>query len=283
MDYQRKIDFAIKLLRSIPKDGPVEVAYSGGKDSDVILELAKMSGIDYRAIYKNTSIDPPGTLKHCREMGAEIIAPKMRFEDILATHGYPNRFRRFCCSTLKEYKVLDRAILGIRREESIKRVARYKEPEVCRLYPHKEKVRQYLPILEWTLEDVDRFIGERGIRCAPVYYDAEGRFHPERRLGCLCCPLMSRHARLLDFSRYPNMLKLYLRGGQRWFRDKPWLKQAQEYKGDVYEYLFCELFFDTSAVYRSYCESPLFPDSRVDAKRYMEGYFGIDLTLEEEK
>ena len=59
MDYNRKIDFAIKLLRSIPQDGPIEISYSGGKDSDVILRLAQMAGIPHEAIYKQTSIDPP--------------------------------------------------------------------------------------------------------------------------------------------------------------------------------------------------------------------------------
>lgn len=63
MTLDRKIDAAIKLLQSIPTDdGQIEVCYSGGKDSDVILELAKMAGINYRAIYKNTTIDPRGTI-----------------------------------------------------------------------------------------------------------------------------------------------------------------------------------------------------------------------------
>ena len=53
MDYKRKIDFAIKLLRSIPQDGPIELSYSGGKDSDVILELVRMAGIPFEAIYKH--------------------------------------------------------------------------------------------------------------------------------------------------------------------------------------------------------------------------------------
>ena len=57
---QKKVDFAIKLLQSIPQDGDIELSYSGGKDSDVILELTKMAGIPYRAIYKSTTIDPPG-------------------------------------------------------------------------------------------------------------------------------------------------------------------------------------------------------------------------------
>lgn len=52
----RKIEQAIKLIKTTCSGrGLVEVAYSGGKDSDVILELVKMSGITYKAIYKNTT------------------------------------------------------------------------------------------------------------------------------------------------------------------------------------------------------------------------------------
>lgn len=111
---QKKVDRAIRLLRSIPQDGDIEVSYSGGKDSDVILELAKMAGIPYRAIYKNTTIDPPQTIAHAREMGAEVIRPKKTFFQLVSKSGFPSRFSRECCSVLKEYKVCDRAIQGIR-------------------------------------------------------------------------------------------------------------------------------------------------------------------------
>ena len=92
-ELQKKIDQAIKLLRQIPlKEGEcVEVSYSGGKDSDVILQLAKESGIPYRAIYKNTTIDPAGTIKHAKEMGAEIIQPKESFYQIIKRKGFPTR------------------------------------------------------------------------------------------------------------------------------------------------------------------------------------------------
>lgn len=58
---QKKVERAIRLLQSVSKDNTrlLEISYSGGKDSDVILELAKMAGVKYRAIYKNTTIDPP--------------------------------------------------------------------------------------------------------------------------------------------------------------------------------------------------------------------------------
>ena len=118
--YQKKIDSAIRLLRNIPQDGPLELSYSGGKDSDVILQLAREAGIRFEAIYKNTTIDPPGTIKHCRDNGVTIKAPKIPFFGLISQMGTPDRFRRFCCQYLKEYKVYDRAIQGIRREESTK-------------------------------------------------------------------------------------------------------------------------------------------------------------------
>ena len=84
-ELQKKVDRAIKLIQSASKIAAkngcpeIEVAYSSGKDSDVILELTKMSGVPYRAIYKNTTIDPSGTIKHADQMGAEIIRPKKSF------------------------------------------------------------------------------------------------------------------------------------------------------------------------------------------------------------
>ena len=40
-ELQKKVDQSIKLLKVACKGKQVEVAYSGGKDSDVILQLAK--------------------------------------------------------------------------------------------------------------------------------------------------------------------------------------------------------------------------------------------------
>lgn len=200
MEYKKKIDFAIKLLRSIPQDGPLELSYSGGKDSDVCLRLAQMAGIKFEAIYKNTSIDPPGTIKHCLEAGCTIINPKKTFFELIEKKGTPSRWKRFCCDALKKYKVHDRAIQGIRREESTKRKKLYKEPEICRVYSHNEKVRVYLPILEWTLEDVARFIEEQGIQLAPHYYDEGGRFTMNVAWGASVAPSKATAGRRISLN-----------------------------------------------------------------------------------
>lgn len=248
---KKKVDFAIRLLRSIPNDGPIEVSYSGGKDSDVILELAKMAGINYRAIYKNTTIDPPGTIAHCKSKGVEVFAPTIRFFDLVKKKGSPTMRARFCCEVLKEYKVLDRAVHGIRRCESIARAKRYKEPEICRTYPKKEKARIYLPILEWSNEDVAEFVAERNIKCHPLYYDEQGNFHVERRLGCIGCPLASQKQRIAQFKQYPKMLKLWIKSQQKFLEDHPDSKCFKHNDGNAYNCLFRELFCKTSAEYQN--------------------------------
>ena len=173
---QRKIDRAIRLLQSVQKryDGEIEIAYSGGKDSDVILQLAKEAGIRYRAIYRNTTIDPPGTWGHVREMGVEILRAKASFFHLVAQKGFPSRFSRFCCEKLKEYKVLDKSVIGVRKAESRKRNERYNEPTQCRYYgakTEKNHVELIYPILEWTDEDVRDFIIDRKSKLAPIYYN----------------------------------------------------------------------------------------------------------------
>lgn len=218
-----------------PKDGtPIEVGYSGGKDSDVILQLAKESGINFRAIYKNTTIDPPGTVKHVRDMGVEILNPKMTFAQIIQQTGLPSRRARICCRFLKEYKILDKSIIGVRREESIRRAKLYKEPTECRIFSDKQRAEQIYPILDWTLDDVVEFAQDRKLKFAPTYYDESGVFHPERRLGCLCCPLMSKKKRIKAFAEHPGMIRFYIRNIELFMKTHPNSKTAKVHQCNPY-------------------------------------------------
>lgn len=277
MTYERKVEFAIRLLQSIPTDdGPIEISYSGGKDSDVILELAKMAGIPYEAIYKQTSIDPPGTTAHAKAMGATIIRPKQTMLQIIAEKGWPTRRARFCCSILKEYKIHNRAVQGIRRSESTARAKRYKEPEFCRLYPHKEKARVYLPILEWTDEDVERFIKERRITCAPIYYRG-GQFDVKKRLGCLGCPMQSDCGKA-DFQHYPKLLKEWIKAGKKYIDTHPESGAAKKF-GNAYNMAYHDLFTHSYEEYQTHVTGGLFPENALDTKAFLEDYFKIDLNL----
>ena len=278
-DLNKKIDFAIKLLQSIPQDGTIELSYSGGKDSDVILELARMSGIPFEAIYKNTTIDPPYTIKHCKDNGVKIVNPKQTFFQLIRENGFPTRFKRFCCSKLKEYKIHDRAIQGIRRSESNKRAERYKEPEYCRTYSAKEKVRIYLPILEWSNEDVEQFIKQRNIKCHPLYYNEQGEFDVKKRLGCIGCPLASKKIRRLQFMKYPKMLKLWIKNHDIYLKNHPNKKVYQYCNGNAYNSMMFQLFFDRIQYYKNAISGGMFPELSIDSKQFLEDYFKIDLTI----
>ena len=273
---KKKVDFAIKLLQSIPTDdGPIELSYSSGKDSDVILELAKMAGIPYRAIYKNTTIDPAGSIAHAREMGAEVVRPKKSFFQLVSEHGYPSRYARFCCSFLKEYKVCDRAIQGIRRSESRNRAERYKEPEMCRVYSAKEKVKVYLPILEWTDEDVAEFIKERNIKCHPLYYRG-GQFDVTKRLGCMGCPLQSMKKRIQEFKDNPKMLKAWIRAGQKYFLSDKYQKGKSYFKfKDAFESMGYQLYCNNIEQFK---EKTYGMFGEFDWKEYLQKEFKIDMS-----
>lgn len=282
-DLQRKIDGSIKLLRTIQKahEGEqIEIAYSGGKDSDVILQLAKEAGINYRAIYKNTTIDPPGTIAHVRAMGVEIMQPKRSFFEIIKAKGFPSRFQRFCCSELKEYKVLDVAVMGIRREESTKRAARYKEPTQCRFYGSKKIHAELVyPILDWTLDDVREFILDRNITLAPVYYDKRGELHVERRLGCIGCPLASKEHRLAELKQYPTFVRAMCRAARGYLATHPNCATVKKYGyKDEYEYLARNLFFERQDEFDFVRSGGLFGTTeQVDFKQATEKYFNVKL------
>lgn len=268
-ELQKKVDRAIRLIQSVKCDC-IEVCYSGGKDSDVILELTKMAGVPYRAIYKNTTIDPPGTIAHCKSKGVEIMQPQMTFFKLIEKSGYPTRRARFCCSILKEYKVLDNSIQGIRKYESIKRRERYKEPIICRIYGKKENhVNVVLPVLDWSDNDIANFIQEREIKCHSLYYDENGKFRVERRLGCMACPMKSKQ--LQDFVDNPKLAKQWIKScGKYWENRKSISKKFNNH----YEEFVQDVFFDTYEDFRL-ATSGMF--GKVDCKKFIENYFKIEL------
>ena len=275
-ELEKKVARAIKLLQSIPTDkGDIELSYSGGKDSDVILELTKMAGVKVRPIYKCTTVDPQGTTAHCKSKGAEVLMPKKSFLQLVEEKGFPTFRARFCCDKLKEYKVCDVAIQGIRRSESTRRAAMYKEPQICRFYGSKKNhVSVFLPILEWSDRDIEEFINERGIKCHPLYYDENGVFRVERRLGCTGCPLQSDRG-LAGFKANPKFLKAYLKAGKRWWDNKPNTSSHKKFRS-IYDLFVHNVFFDS---YQEFNDAigvnGMF--EVVDCRKFIEDYFNIGL------
>ena len=273
-----KVNKSIALLRATCRDKEVELCYSGGKDSDVILELARMAGINYRAIYRCTTIDPPGTIKHCKENGVKIVRPKENFFQIVRRKGIPTRRARFCCEILKEYKIMDVAIQGIRRCESKARARRYKEPTICRIYGSKANhVEVIFPILDWTNSDELEFIKERCIKLHPLYYCKNGQIDITRRLGCIGCPMQSDHG-LADFKAHPKIVKQWIVNCQIWFDNLPKNAKSREKFRDACELFTHNVFFNSYELFRQAINGGLFGSGNdVNCKAFLENYFKIEL------
>lgn len=276
VELQTKIDKSLKILDTVYKNSKgktIELCYSGGKDSDVILELANMASIPVLPIYKNTTIDPAGTIKHCLENHVQILQPKYSFYDIIKKKGFPTRLRRFCCSILKEYKVHDIAILGIRKSESVKRNARYLEPITCRLYHgSKQCTEQVFPILYWSDEDVRKFIEARQIKCHPLYYDEKGNFHVERRLGCMGCPLKSDNG-LSHFKENPRLVRAWIKNGRIWWNTHPLTKTKAKFQ-TIEDVFIRNVFFKDFEQFKL-SMSDMF--GTINAREFLEKYFNINL------
>lgn len=48
-------------------NAPLIICYSGGKDSDVLLQLALNSGINFEVLHNHTTVDAPETVYHIRD------------------------------------------------------------------------------------------------------------------------------------------------------------------------------------------------------------------------
>lgn len=134
-----KVDIAYERFRWAAKeaerlfDMPLVVRYSGGKDSDVILQLAKESGVPFRVTHDLTTADPPDNVYYIRRVfaalqeegiEAKINLPKRSIWKMMRdTLVIPSRVMRVCCSELKERRMPDAPyiVTGVRWAESVGR------------------------------------------------------------------------------------------------------------------------------------------------------------------
>lgn len=135
-EQEKKVEVAYERFRWAAKeaerlfDMPLVVRYSGGKDSDVILQLAKESGVPFRVTHNLTTADPPdnvyyirGVFARLREEGIDcrINIPRRSLWRIMReTLVIPSRLVRVCCDELKERKMPDAPyiVTGVRWAES---------------------------------------------------------------------------------------------------------------------------------------------------------------------
>jgi phosphoadenosine phosphosulfate reductase len=121
-----RVDAAIQALESFqPQEGYI-LAYSGGKDSDVIKRLTTLSGAKYQAVHNLTTVDAPETVKYIQnQTDVEILRPDRSMWQLIVDNKYPpTRIARYCCRELKEKSNVGRVtITGVRKAEGTSRKA----------------------------------------------------------------------------------------------------------------------------------------------------------------
>lgn len=263
----KKIDGAIKLLRSYASMANLALGYSGGKDSDVILRLAQLANIHPDVIHNSTTIDPPGTLSYVQKKGATIVRPRATFFQLVSKKGLPSMFRRFCCQELKERYIAPYLILGIRSDESVKRKIRYYEPTSCYRYSKGRTAERIFPILKWTNSDIVTFAEMENMTFHPTYY-VNGHFDCTRRLGCVGCPLQADRGRS-DYMEYPKFLRALA------YHYSKYVANHHAYKS-VYDDLLWQLFYSNHGEKR-YQQTFNGIFKAPNPKRFLEDFFNIQL------
>lgn len=199
----------MELLRDIPQDGVVVVAYSGGKDSTVLLDLALKHIKDRQIVvlHGNTRVENPVIHKHSmnflakleewarregRKIEIRVYEPDDRrtFWVNLLGKGYPLPYAtfRWCQRHLKikpssdALKDLEGVLLvGMRKDESTSRKTSMKKRLSGYRLGKNGKFLVYAPIMDWSEEDVWEYLtqekspwGEDYLAVVELYKGARG-------------------------------------------------------------------------------------------------------------
>lgn len=231
-----RIKLAYESLQVRAPGEKLYIAYSGGKDSECIAELA-LAAVGKEACevhYNATGIDPPELVRHVKarfkvwmEQGVEchLDKPVVNMHDLIVRNGPPTRQHRFCCKFLKERGGEGRTtVTGVRWAESARRAEIHdvmtvmsRRKELRATYHDDNDIRRRIvehcttkaritinPIIDWTDADVWGYI--RG-NCIPYCSLYDEGFH---RLGCIGCPLAGDN-RYRQFARWPYMQRYFKR------------------------------------------------------------------------
>ena len=267
-----RLDIAVKRLHSASEmslylyERPLLLTYSGGKDSDATIEVAKIAGIPFEVQHSHTSADAPETVRHVRDKFRALELEGIRCEITYPTYKGqrtsmwdliphklmpPTRLVRYCCEILKENAGWDRWIItGVRWAESASRKASRGIYEAnggrkakIMLNSDNDDLRQLTetcasknkrtvnPIIDWSDDEVWALLRDRRVQCNPLYCEMG-------RVGCIGCPLAHRPSREREWLRWPKYKRLYLAAfdrmlAERHRRNKPTVWQDAT---DVYRW-----------------------------------------------
>lgn len=194
-------------------DLPKAVSFSGGKDSTVVLNLARKVDNELDVIFLDTTLEFPETLEFVSKitkiwnLNLIKVNPKHDFLKICEKLGPPSIFMKWCCKTQKftplnalinkRYQKDIIVVNGLRKAESPAR-ADLQKVQRNKLIPKQLLV---FPILEWSSLDTWLYILWKKLPVNEAY-----RYGFDR-VGCWACP--ERSLRKLKWTEmtHPNLMK----------------------------------------------------------------------------
>ena len=200
-------------LQEFEPPGGYYLAFSGGKDSIVIYDLAVQAEVQFDAHYSQGGIDPPELVQFIRERYPDVIRdrPKLSVWQGVALHGMPRRQSRWCCELIKEHHGGGRRVVtGIRWQESPRRKTRAMV-EVCRTDQTKVFVH---PVIDWAEDDVWEYIKLNSLPYCSLYDEGF------KRLGCVLCPMQTARQTQLELGRWPKLAAAWQRACYRYYADR---------------------------------------------------------------
>ena len=214
-----KVEQSTAELQTYQPAGEYYGCFSGGKDSTVVKELARLAGVRVTWHYNVTTIDPPEIHRFVRRVHPDVVwehRPKHFFWMLAEKRGYPLRTTRWCCAEFKESHGHGHGqvmVTGIRAAESPRRAKAWKP--FTRWRGKSEALASWMlnPILGWSDADVWEFIRDHELPYCKLYDEGW------KRLGCVGCPMGGADQVRRQFVRWPQYERAWRRAFHRlWVR-----------------------------------------------------------------
>lgn len=202
-----KVEVAIALLQAWEPEDGYYLAFSGGKDSVAIYDLAVKAGVKFDAHYCVSPIDPPQVRSFIKEHYPDVIWDyhARGFWNMVEKEGLPTRINRWCCRVIKEAGGEGRmVIVGNRRAEGTVR------KNQCYVEAHRnaKKNKTFIrPILNFDNYDIWQYIHENKLPVCELYNQGF------TRIGCVLCPFDRNVQR--EETVFPKIAKLWRRSAYR--------------------------------------------------------------------
>ena len=200
-----KVETAIGLIQAFEPLEGYYLAFSGGKDSVVLYDLAVKSSVKFDAHYCVSPIDPPQIHKFIKEHYPDVQWDYYArgWWQTVVKKGLPMRQSRWCCQLIKEAGGEGRVVLlGNRRDEG----------NIRKNQKHFEKATKkdkffVRPILDFNNGEVWEYIRENGLPYCELY---DRGF---KRLGCILCPFSREIKREMEY--FPKTVEAWRRACKR--------------------------------------------------------------------